>query len=193
MRALTKPQKILAVMFDLGRGKPKALPYEDIVVAAFERYPSDFQLRGYPEYPDSSDIHKPLYQMKKKGLVRAANKTFELTPRGLETASRLVHSESQQSDRLTKQEEQEIGRILASAAFRLFKGGQRDGILDTDFYEYLGVTVRTSKSDFQGRLTTVESVIAAAAEKGGGDAVQILQDLHTFLLERFAKEISARA
>jgi hypothetical protein len=74
MKALSKPQRILAVMFDLSNGKPKALPYEDIVVAAFKRYPEDFQLRGYPQYPDSSDIHKPLYEMKRAGLIRAANK-----------------------------------------------------------------------------------------------------------------------
>ncbi len=63
MQTLSKPQKLLAVMFDLCKGEPKALQYEDIVVTAFTRYPEDFQLRGYPQYPDSSDIHKPLYKM----------------------------------------------------------------------------------------------------------------------------------
>lgn len=47
MQALSKPQKILAVMYELCRGDATALQYEDIVVAAFKRYPEDFQLRGY--------------------------------------------------------------------------------------------------------------------------------------------------
>ena len=54
MKTLTKPQKILAIMYELCKGAPQALLYEDIVVAAFKKYPEDFQLRGYPEYPDSS-------------------------------------------------------------------------------------------------------------------------------------------
>src|SRR6266487_4209353 len=123
MQALSKPQKILAVMYGLCQGDATALQYEDIVVAAFKRYPEDFQLRGYPEYPDSSDVHKPLYEMKQQGLLRSANKTFELTARGLEVASRLVHSERENKDRLTKFEEAEINRLVGSAAFRLFQDG----------------------------------------------------------------------
>ena len=101
MQALSRPQKILAVMFELCHGDATALQYEDIVVAVFKRYPEDFQLRGYPQYPDSSDVHKPLYEMKQQGLIRSANKTFELTPRGLEVASSLVHSARESKDRLT--------------------------------------------------------------------------------------------
>src|SRR5437899_441003 len=137
--SLSKPQKILSVMFELSKGDSKPLQYEDIVVTAFHRYPEDFQLRGYPQYPDSSDIHKPLYEMKSQGLVRSANKTFELTQRGLEVASKLVHAKPEDKSRLTKQEENEINRILNSAAFRLFREGRKESVLDTDFYEYLGI------------------------------------------------------
>src|SRR5438093_7273838 len=112
MKDLNRPQKILAVMFDLSKGRTKALLYEDIVVAAFKQYPEDFQLRGYPQYPDSSDVHKPLYEMKQQGLLRSANKTFELTARGIEVAARLMHSERENKDRLTKLEETEINRIV---------------------------------------------------------------------------------
>src|SRR6059036_1321627 len=134
MQALSKPQKILAVMYELCQGDATALQYEDIVVAAFKRYPEDFQLRGYPEYPDSSDIHKPLYEMKRAGLVRAANKTFQLTAQGIEVARQLMHSSASDKKRLTKAEEGEINRIVNSAAFQLFQEGRQDSILDTDFY-----------------------------------------------------------
>ena len=48
-------------MYRLAHGHTSALKYEDIVVKAFELYPEEFALRGYSQYPDSSDIHKPLY------------------------------------------------------------------------------------------------------------------------------------
>jgi hypothetical protein len=192
VQTLSKPQKILAVMFDLCRHENKALQYEDIVVAAFKRYPEDFQLRGYPQYPDSSDIHKPLYEMKSQGLVRSANKTFELTQRGLEVASKLVHSEAKDIDRLTKQEENEIHRVLNSAAFRLFQEGRKESILDTDFYVYLGITVRTSRANSYGRLNNVEHAITAHAKKRGDNLSPALRSLHEFLISKFKGEIDSR-
>jgi len=192
MQTLSKPQKILAVMFDLCKGEPTALQYEDIVVAAFKRYPEDFQLRGYPQYPDSSDVHKPLYEMKQQGLLRSANKTFELTVRGLDVASRLVHSEGENKDRLTKLEENEINRIVNSAAFKLFQDGSKEAMLDTDFYEYLGVTVRTSRANCLGRLSNVEHAIAAHKKKRADNLSPVLRELHDFLLSKFKAEIEAR-
>ena len=192
MQTLNKPQKILAVMFDLSKGEPKPILYEDIVVAAFQRYPEDFQLRGYPQYPDSSDIHKPLYKMKGEGLVRSANKTFQLTERGLQAASQLVHTASTNQDRLTKTEEAEINRILAGAAFRLFQEGKKDSILDTDFYEYLGVTVRTSRANCKGRIATVEHAIAAFETKKVEGKSTPLRLLHDHLLTKFNSDIQDR-
>ena len=192
MQALTKPQKILAVMYELCQGNAAALQYEDIVVGVFKRYPEDFQLRGYPQYPDSSDVHKPLYEMKQQGLLRSASKAFELTARGLEVASRFVHSENENRDRLTKPEESEINRITNSAAFGLFQEGRKDAILDTDFYEYLGVTVRTSHSNCMGRLNNVEYAIAAHEHKRADDLSPVLRALHVYLLSKFKGEIETR-
>jgi len=180
-------------MFDLCNGQAKALQYEDIVVAAFKKYPEDFQLRGYPEYPDSSDIHKPLYEMKRAGLVRAANKTFQLTAQGIEAARELMHSNASDKKRLTKAEESEINRIVNSAAFQLFQEGQQDSILDTDFYEYLGVTVRTSDGDFWGRVRNVEQAVKAHDYKRGDNLSSALKRLHGFLVMRFKEDLDARS
>jgi len=179
-------------MFDLCKGEPTALQYEDIVVAAFKHYPEDFQLRGYPQYPDSSDVHKPLYEMKQQGLLRSANKTFELTARGLEVAAKLMHSETENKDRLTKLEESEINRIVSSAAFGLFQEGRKDSILDTDFYEYLGVTVRTSRANCLGRLSNVEHAVVAHEQKRADKLSQALRALHDFLLSKFKSDIQTR-
>jgi len=192
MNPSSKPQKILSVMFDLSKGESKPLLYEDIVVAAFHRYPEDFQLRGYPQYPDSSDIHKPLYKMKRDGLVRSANKSFMLTPHGLDVARDLVGSPEISRDRLTKPEEHEINRILKSQAFRLFQENQNSRILDTDFYEYLGVSVRTPKGDFLGRVTTVEQAVGAHSTKRNDELSATLTKLHAWIVTQFSNEIQAR-
>ncbi|HEX7517650.1 MAG TPA: hypothetical protein VF345_10240 [Chthoniobacterales bacterium] len=192
MKPISKPQKILSVMFDLSKGQSKPLLYEDIVVSAFQRYPEDFQLRGYPQYPDSSDIHKPLYSMKQDGLVRSANKSFLLTPRGLDIARNLIGTADAQRDRLTKQEEKEVNRIVQSQAFRLFQEGQAARILDTDLYEYFGVSVRTPKSEFLGRVITVEQAIVAHRVKRKDELSDVLSKLHQWLVSRFEEEIQTR-
>jgi len=192
MKKTPKSQKILVAMFDLCSGQPKALVYEDIVVAAFKKYPEDFQLRGYPQYPDSSDVHKPLYgDLKKKGLVRNADKTFELTEYGLDIARQVLRLEADDKNRLSRQEEHEINRILNSAALRLFAQNQSHSILDTDFFEYLGVTARTDKNVFMGRLNVVEQAVRAHMTKRNETLSEALQQLHSFLLNRFANDIEA--
>ena len=192
MKAVSKPDKILTVMFDLSGAEPKALLYEDIVVAAFRRYPEDFQLRGYPEYPDSSDIHKPLYKMKRDGLVRSANKSFMLTPMGIGVAQKLTGTPDATRDRLTKPEENEIVRITKSQAFQLFLADQKSRILDTDFYDYLGVSVRTPKGDFLGRLATVAQAVAAHGSKRNDKLSEMLAQLHEWITVHFNEEIQAR-
>lgn len=192
MKAVSKPDKILTVMFDLSGAEPKALLYEDIVVAAFRRYPEDFQLRGYPEYPDSSDIHKPLYKMKRDGLVRSANKSFMLTPMGIGVAQKLTGTPDATRDRLTKPEENEIVRITKSQAFQLFLADQKSRILDTDFYDYLGVSVRTPKGDFLGRLATVAQAVAAHGSKRNDKLSEMLAQLHEWITVHFKEEIQAR-
>ncbi len=130
--------------------------------------------------------------MKRQGLVRSANKTFELSARGLEVGARLVHAEAEDKDRLTKQEQSEINRIVNCAAFDLFQAGQKGSILDTDVYAYLGVTARTSRADCHGRLSNVESAIAAHEKKRADELSSVLRQLHGFLTSKFTSDIDER-
>jgi hypothetical protein len=170
IKSKERPEKILVAMYELAGGGTKPLKYEDIVVKAFEMFPDEFSLRGYPQFPDSSDIHKPLYgPLTRRGLVRSGNKSFALTPSGVEAASRLVpNAERAQKrgtgpERLSRDAEAEVERMLESAAMQFFVGGQKEKILDTDFYAFLGCTVRTPRNDFLGRLDRTEEAVADAA------------------------------
>jgi hypothetical protein len=156
-------------MMELAQGTTRWLKYEDIVVRAFKLFPDEFALRGYPDFPDSSDIHKPLYGiLKRDGMIRAANKTFKLTDRGVEVARRMRTGggkrveEQQSGDRMTRDVRREVDRMANAEASQLFKDGEANRILDTDFYAFLGCTVRTSRNDFLGRLKTAEAALDEA-------------------------------
>lgn len=76
MTEIPPARKILLAMLRLSEGSSRALEYEDIVVQAWKLFPEDFGLRKYVgEYPDASDIHKPLYgPLKERGFVLSGNK-----------------------------------------------------------------------------------------------------------------------
>ena len=87
---------ILLAIYDVAEGTTKMCAYEDVVVRAWKRFPQEFGLRGYADlYPDSSDLHKPLYgPLKRDGYVRVQNKKFGLTEHGLGIAEQLQRPEA---------------------------------------------------------------------------------------------------
>lgn len=187
--SLSVGDKILAAMHELSQGSTKPLKYEDIVVAAWKKFPQDFSLRGY-EYPDSSDIHKPLYgPLKSKGFIRTANKFFSLTEHGLAYIESVLQklggakSTKVQAERLGRGEQAEVEKLLQSDAFKLYEGGEKDKILDSDIYAFYGVTVRTGKNEFIGRITVVTSAVDNARRIFPDDTrMKILRDLNKYLL-----------
>jgi hypothetical protein len=189
-----RPEKILVAMYMLTNGDARMLSYEDIVVKAFELFPDEFALRGYPHFPDASDIHKPLYgPLRRAGLIRRANKNFGLTPKGIEVGRRLVESMNgkqgvrPEPERLTRPTEAEIERMVETPAFKLYTEGRENSILDTDFYAFLGCTVRTDRYGFLGRLNTVRDAIAIAnkLKQPNPETARLLKALLAFLSTRF--------
>jgi len=189
---LTRSQKILVTLYQLADGKPKQVRFEDIAVKVYKNFKSDFQLKGYPEFPDTGDIvHKPLYSdLKKKGYVLSGNKYFSLTAKGLEYAKKLLESSNSFAgklpvrNKLTADQQKELERLRESTAVLLYLEGKKESILDIDFYSYLGVTVRTDKYDFLGRLTSVEDAIDAT--KGKNETLfKKLRECHSYLMNHF--------
>lgn len=160
-------QMILLAMYEAADGTTKLSAYEDIVVRAWKLFPQEFGLRGYvDQYPDASDLHKPLYgPLKRDGYVRVQNKKFGLTEQGLAIAERLRHPDEQAEGppgRVRRDQRIEIERLSKKPAIKLVQEEQADELLDTDLYDFYGVTVRTKPADFVGRIATVDRAIDAA-------------------------------
>ncbi len=196
---LTRSQKILVTLYDLADGTPKQIRFEDIAVGVFKNFPADFQQKGYPEYPATGDIvHKPLYsEVKKNGYVLSGNKYFSLTLKGIEYGKKLLKFSLNNKNltkktsnfvKLTADQQKELERIKSSTAVNLFLSGKHEDILDIDFYSYLGVTVRTNKFDFLGRLTTVQDTIFSIKDKNDTLYSRLI-DCHNFLMEKFKNNI----
>ena len=167
-------EKVLIALYRLSDINGKAISYEDLVVGAFKAYPEDFGLRGYPEYPDASDIHKPVYQtLKPRGLVRISNKTFHLTEAGRQAAEKLsgITGTSSSGVRLTRKLTQAIDRYMRSAAVKLVTDGEQSELIDVDCQRFYGFASWTKpreasalREEFQSALETISSVDAQKAE-----------------------------
>ena len=187
--SLTRGEKILLVLFELASKTRKSIRYENIVVKAFETYPDDFHLKGYPQYPESGDlVHKPLYDYKKKGLIIAGNKMFALTEKGLVAVEKLQEAVSgysvRNTERVSRDIEKEVSRIARTAGFNLFVNGDSGSIVDTDFYDYLSVTVRSSRSDFIGRFNTMADVVEST-KQNSNEIYRKIAEYHVFMTDKF--------
>ncbi len=186
---LSRGEKMLLFLYEFGSGGRSKIRYEDIVVGLFKKYPHDFQLKGYTEYPDSGDmIHKPLYDFKKKGYVNAENKIFSLTDRGVEFARQLsggLTSINESNDRLSRSTETEVSRVKLLEGFQLFVHGDRERLSDNDFYNYFGTTVRTKKNSFIGRLETMNATIGELKRNPNNILYKNIISYHDFLTLRF--------
>ena len=159
---------ILIAIYHLTEGKIKQVDFEEVVVKAFELFPEVFQLKGYPQYPDSDQINKRIYdKLKPQGLVRVANKKLELTEFGQEKAKLLIershgYYESEKHNALTKRERKLWQRLLNLDGFKIFLENPNKKPLDIDLYDFYGISVRTSKSEVQGKIRTITDLILKA-------------------------------
>ncbi len=185
---LSRAERILLFLFEFGDGGRKKIKYEDIVAGLFKKYPQDFQLKGYPEYPDSGDlVHKPLYDFRKKGYVNASNKIFSLTERGVEFARQLTGKDASShnsGDRLSRSAETEISRVKNLEGLGLFSQGKTEKLSDNDFYDYLGVTVRTQKNAFVGRLESMNTAIMELKDQKRSEVYKNIIGYHEFLVSK---------
>lgn len=195
-----RQEKILRAIFEVANGTTRVCSYEDIVVQAWKMWPEEFGLRGYVhEHPDSSDLHKPLYgPLKREGLVRSANKKFGLTERGLAAVGRSRSgSRPMLADRgrLERDQKAEVLRLVDRPALRLLPNPEE--LLDTDLYDFYGVTVRTKPAEFVGRLKTVDAAIDAAVDAKDPsvdlEKVAVVVATRDALKTRYADLISMRS
>lgn len=184
-------QKLLLVVFNLSHGIKKPINYEDIVVAAFKKFPGTFHLRGYKQYPNAGDlVHRPLYELRKRGLLLANRKSFTLTSKGFQVAEELEGNvlkdkKGTKQFKNSRDVEKDFDRILSSAAFNFFKSGKKDKILDTDFFQYLGVSVHTSKNEFLNRMETINYAIEESMKYYPEEVSNSLCKYHQFMIKKF--------
>jgi hypothetical protein len=193
-RKPNRGDKILICLFEMTKGMKDKMKYEDLVVGLFKKFPNDFHMKGYPEYPDASDsTQRSLYTQKQKGHILVTNKIFSLTDSGIDYVSALlVESDtnaggSKNSSRQSRTIDVEVDRIKRLEGFKLFFVGSETKITETDMYRYLGVTAKTSASSFHGRVQVINEAITQIRNNLNDPMFTKIVAYHDFLLAKFQK------
>lgn len=191
---LKRGQKILLFMYEFGSKEKKKIPYEDLVVGLYKKYRNDFHLKGYPEYPDSSDsTQRILYEYKKNGYISVINKVFSLTDRGIELVQSFSSFELVENtieNRSSRVFDVEVDRIKSLEGFWLFLEGRTEEHTDSDFYKYFSITPRSSSSGFSSRIATINSVIKEIDKtKQNTPLLSKIFDYHNYILDKYNEVI----
>ena len=158
---LTKQEKIILVISEISDLNQKNIKFEDIVVALYKKFPNDFHLKGHKNYPDSGDsVKRALYTLRDRGFLSVNNMVFKMSNKGIDFGGKMLSDTNGikivEKDNLDRYILNEINRIKKLEGFILFLSGEKEDILDTDFYNYLGLTARTERSNFLGRLGIIK-------------------------------------
>jgi hypothetical protein len=189
---LSKLDKILLALGELADSSKKNLKFEDIVVAIFSKFPEDFHLRGYKKYPDADIIRRSLYTFRENGMLLARNMIFSLTDKGIDEANKLRSAISKKKiniePKLDRYVEKEIKRIKNLSAYKLYIKGKSDNILDTDFFDFLGISVKSDRIEFKSRMKTISDVDKAAKKIKDSNLNSVL-DFYDFMIKRYREII----
>lgn len=161
----SKKEMTLITLFNLSKGKKKAIHYEDVLVETFKSFKKDFQLKRYPEYPDSDIFRYIIYfQLKPAGLIRIANKQCMLTELGIKEGNKLLmNPATYNQDEL--QTNKEIQRMLNLTGFCMFQENKINNIIDQDFYDFYKASVRTKPLELLGNINQAKGFINEYSKK----------------------------
>lgn len=186
---LSNREKILLVLFKLSSEAKKNIRFEDAVVALFKKFPKDFHLRGYEEYPDAEAIRKPLYEFKRLGVLLVRNMVISFTYKGLDMAKKIKEKSSRKTiiqndgNKFDRYIEKEIYRIQKLNSYNKYLRNDKE-IFDTDFFDYLGVSVKSDRNEFKSRLRTVADV-AKSLKSESNQALKNVTEFHQFMIAKF--------
>lgn len=83
--------QILLVVYEILTRREKC-SFGRLTVECFKKYPDDFSLTEYKEFPDSLKLDRPLRELRQKGLVNGSPITlYNLTPYGKKVAEKIIN------------------------------------------------------------------------------------------------------
>lgn len=213
---LTVADKIVIAAAELGDSLFTA---EDLVIAAWRRFPETFGLRGHlgsdsrPLYPDSNRVFAEIMgtnPVRKRGWIeKVGNKRYRLSEAGRQRVAEVTGRTSTRKTALDRITVDAVKRLLASRAVTKYQAGRVDEITFLDACTLWNITPRSNSKELTVKLSNFDLLLDRVAAAIGDDEfvlkhgdiayslddLRMLRELSDGLRERFKAElqvISAR-
>jgi hypothetical protein len=175
MQNLSKADKLLLAAGALAREGRMKFSAEDLVVAAFNAFPDDFSLKGYPQFPNSNAVltqvmGKAARLIVKGWLEKTGAKQYRLTPKGIHDLDGISGEQLSRSVHLAREEEEGLGRLLSTTAYQMYSSGERDRITFHQFCRFVGLAAGDKWQRVQGQLSATRHLVETARKLGESDS-----------------------
>jgi hypothetical protein len=208
----TVPEKILLAAHQLEEAGQSPFSAEALIVAAWQKYPRTFGLKGYAEqHPDSNKVLSSI--MGEKGLARRGwlckmgQKLYALTREGRQVVRRLQQDDapppSAEPVTLPREHDKLVQALLASTAVRKHQEGRGNELTFADACRFWSITENLTGPALDARLDALRTALhdidrqlgrgAAVLSDGRhfpAAAAALLCEVHEHLEERFARHLT---
>jgi hypothetical protein len=214
----TVPEKILLAAHQLEEMGQAPFSAETLIVAAWQKYPQTFGLKGYAEqYPDSNKVLASIMGEKglaKRGwLVKVGQKLYDLTREGRQVVRRLRQdgeppaaaggASSTESVRVSKEQERLLQSLFNSSALQKIQEGRKPELTFADACRFWGITENMHGDALDARLDHLRASLATLERQFGtsggtlsdgrsvsSEEISGLAEIHDYLEERFSRHLT---
>jgi len=173
---LSKSDKALIVVYELEKKRKNngKITVEDVAVALWKKYPSEFCMKGYPQYPNV-DIPKYITKLLNNGFINGGSFDYRLTVKGEEYVHNIISKDKkeivgiQESAIPSRNIKSEINRILNSRIFRYYIENNEPKFVESDVFDFIGTSSRSlishNKKIFLSKYNVITKDIIPFCEK----------------------------
>ncbi|MHB1426545.1 MAG: hypothetical protein ACYC3I_25570 [Gemmataceae bacterium] len=210
----TVPEKILLSAFHLEEQGQSPFSAEALIVAAWQKYPRTFGLKGYDQqYPDSNKVLASI--MGEKGLarrgwlVKMGQKLYSLSNDGRRTVQRLLQGDGPEpvkSDRpvkLSKEQDKLLQGLFVASAYDKYREGRHQEMNFADACRFWNITDNLPAEVLDARLDQLRAALSEIERQIGmgsadlsdghninGEDIAQLRDIHNQLSQRFSRHLT---
>lgn len=173
---LSKSDKILLIISELSSQNKigNQITVEDVAVKLWLRYPEEFCMKGYPQYPNV-DIQKYITKLLDNNFVTGGVTNYKITSKGLEQSKDILLTKEsskkslKESSILPRHIKSEINRIINSKTYKYYISTPVSEFVESDFFEFLGTSSRSltthDKNIFLSRYNIIVNDVIPFCEK----------------------------
>ncbi len=208
----TVPEKVLLAALELEEQGQSPFSAEALIVAAWQKFPKTFGLKGYAElYPDSNKVLSSIMGVRglagRGWLAKMGQKLYVLSREGRQLVRRLLNdgtpAPAEDVVKVSREQEKFLSGLWATAAVEKFTEGRKAEVTFAEACGFWGVNeamrgdavkarldhLRAELAGLERLLTLGDATLSNGRSVGLGD-INRLHDINGYLEERFARHLN---